>query len=277
MNAEEIVSRLLYRDALMLVIDKPAGLPVHPGPKGGETLFHHLDSLRFGLPRRPEAAHRLDKDTSGCLVLGRHPKAIARLNELFRTNEVNKVYWAVVEGGPKEEEGEIDLPLAPKSPDRGWWMKVDPKGQPSLTRWRVLGRSHTSPLRGEVAPEAREGLEVRPSPALSPHPGSLTRSDPPPPGEGEKPLALLELRPITGRTHQLRVHCQASGFPIFGDPIYGTAPRFGGPGLHLHARSVTVPLYPRKPPILVEAPVPAHMREQVSMCGMAVGADPPAS
>jgi tRNA pseudouridine32 synthase / 23S rRNA pseudouridine746 synthase len=223
MNAEEIVSRLLYRDALMLVIDKPACLPVHPGPKGGETLFHHLDALRFGLPRRPEAAHRLDKDTSGCLVLGRHPKAIARLNELFRKNEVDKVYWAIVEGGPEVDEGEIDLALAPKSPDRGWWMKVDPKGQPSLTQWRVLGR-----------------------------------------GEG---LTLLELRPITGRTHQLRVHCAAMNFPILGDPIYGTAPRFGGPGLHLHARSVTVPLYPKKPPITAEAPVPEHMRERIAACG----------
>jgi tRNA pseudouridine32 synthase/23S rRNA pseudouridine746 synthase len=223
MNAEEIVSRLLYRDALMLVIDKPAGLAVHPGPKGGETLFHHLDALRFGLPRRPEAAHRLDKDTSGCLVLGRHPKALARLNELFRKNEVDKVYWAVVEGGPEVDDGEIDLALAPKSPDRGWWMKVDPKGQPSLTQWRVLGRS--------------EGL------------------------------ALLELRPVTGRTHQLRVHCAAMNFPILGDPIYGTAPRFNGPGLHLHARSVTVPLYPKKPPITAEAPVPAHMRERMKLCG----------
>jgi tRNA pseudouridine32 synthase/23S rRNA pseudouridine746 synthase len=271
MNAEEIVGRLLYRDALMLVIDKPAGLPVHPGPKGGETLFHHLDALRFGLPRRPEAAHRLDKDTSGCLILGRHPKAIARLNEMFRKNEVDKVYWAVVEGGPEADEGEIDLPLAPKSPDRGWWMKVDPKGQPSLTQWRVLGRTHTSPLRGEVAPEAREGVSSATSVnvALPPHPGALTRSDPPPQGEGNKPrLTLLELRPITGRTHQLRVHCQASGFPILGDPIYGTAPRFGGPGLHLHARSVTVPLYPKKPSILVEAPVPEHMRERVEACGV---------
>lgn len=223
MNAEEIVRRLLYRDALMLVIDKPAGLPVHPGPKGGETLFHHLDALRFGLPRRPEAAHRLDRDTSGCLVLGRHPKALARLNALFRNNEVDKVYWAVVEGGPAADEGEIDLALAPKSPDRGWWMKVDPKGQPSLTKWRVLGR-----------------------------------------GNG---ISLLELRPVTGRTHQLRVHCAAMNFPILGDPIYGTAPRFGGPGLHLHARRVSLPLYPKKPPIAVEAPVPEHMRERVTACG----------
>ncbi|MBM6580891.1 RNA pseudouridine synthase [Microvirga sp. BT689] len=262
------MSRLLYRDALMLVIDKPAGLPVHPGPKGGETLFHHLDALRFGLPRRPEAAHRLDKDTSGCLVLGRHPKAIARLNELFRKNEVDKVYWAVVEGGPQADEGEIDLPLAPKSPERGWWMKVDPKGQPSLTRWRVLGRSHTSPSRGEVAQQVREGVETQSMSVLPPRPGALTRSDPPPQGEDEKSFTFLELRPITGRTHQLRVHCAASGFPILGDPIYGTAPRFNGPGLHLHARSVTMPLYPKKPPILVEAPLPAHMRERIAACGV---------
>ncbi|QFU15016.1 RluA family pseudouridine synthase [Microvirga thermotolerans] len=246
MNAEEIVSKILYRDALMLVIDKPAGLPVHPGPKGGETLFQHLDALRFGLPRRPEAAHRLDKDTSGCLVLGRHPKALARLNELFRKNEVDKVYWAVVEGGPAADEGEIDLPLAPKSPDRGWWMKVDPKGQPSLTKWKVLGRL-----------EVETGSADIPTPCPSPQGGG-----------GSRRLTLLELRPVTGRTHQLRVHCAAMNFPILGDPIYGTAPRFGGPGLHLHARSVTVPLYPKKPPIHVEAPVPEHMRERVRACGV---------
>ncbi|HEX2137556.1 MAG TPA: RNA pseudouridine synthase [Microvirga sp.] len=223
MTAEEILARVLYRDALMLVLDKPAGLPVHPGPKGGETLHRHLDALRFGLPRRPEVAHRLDRETSGCLVLGRHAKALARLGELFRRGAVDKVYWAVVEGGPAEDEGEISLSLAPRSPDRGWWMKPHPQGQPALTRWRVLGRG-----------------------------GGLT---------------LLELRPITGRTHQLRVHCAASGWPILGDAIYGTAPRFGGPGLHLHARAVTVPLYPKKPPITVEAPVPEHMLERVRACG----------
>jgi tRNA pseudouridine32 synthase/23S rRNA pseudouridine746 synthase len=223
MTAAEILARVLYRDALMLVIDKPAGLPVHPGPKGGETLHAHLDALRFGLPRRPEAAHRLDRDTSGCLVLGRHAQALARLGALFKRGGVDKVYWAVVEGGPAEAEGEIDLSLAPKSPDRGWWMKVDPAGQPALTRWRVLGR-----------------------------------------GEG---LTFIELRPVTGRTHQLRVHCAAAGWPILGDPIYGTAPRFGGPGLHLHARSITIPLYPKKPAIEVEAPVPVHMTAAVMACG----------
>src|SRR4051812_40411358 len=225
MTSEEIGSRLLYRDALMPGIDKPAGLPVHPGPGGGETLVHHLDALRFGLPRRPEAAHRLDRDTSGCLVLGRHAKALARLGELFKANKVDKVYWAVVEGGPAEAEGEIALSIGPQSPERPWWMKVDPNGQAALTRWRVLGRS---------------------------------------PAENGNGLAFLELRPITGRTHQLRVHCAAQGWPILGDTLYGTAPRTGGPGLHLHARSVTVPLYPKKPAILVEAPAPEHMRARIA-------------
>ena len=222
MTDEEIVSRIVYRDALMLVIDKPAGLPVHAGPKGGETLSGHLDALRFGLPRRPEVAHRLDRDTSGCLVLGRHAKALTRLGQLFRDGAVDKVYWALVEGGPAENEGEITLPLAKRSPERGWWMRADPAGQPAFTRWRVLGR-------------------------------------------GDR-VTLLELRPITGRTHQLRVHCAESGFPILGDPIYGTAPRATGPGLHLHARSITVPLYPKKPAIIAEAPVPARMRERVEAC-----------
>lgn len=223
----DIGARLLYRDALVLVIDKPAGLPVHPGPKGGETLTDHLDALRFGLPRRPEAAHRLDRDTSGCLALGRHAKALARLNRLFAmSGSVGKTYWALVEGGPEAETGSIDLALARRSDDpRSWWMKADPAGEPALTHWRVLGR-----------------------------------------GGG---LAWLALTPVTGRTHQLRVHCAAMGFPILGDPIYGSGPRQGGPGLQLHARALTLPLYPKKPPITVEAPAPAHMRVGLDACGRA--------
>lgn len=225
----DIGARLLYRDALVLVIDKPAGLPVHPGPKGGETLTDHLDALRFGLPRRPEAAHRLDRDTSGCLALGRHAKALARLNKLFATSgTVGKTYWALVEGGPEAETGSIDLALARRSDDpRSWWMKADPAGDPALTHWRVLGR-----------------------------------------GGG---LAWLALTPVTGRTHQLRVHCAAMGFPILGDPIYGAGPRQGGPGLQLHAQSLTLPLYPKKPPILVEAPAPAHLRAGLAVCGWVPG------
>jgi tRNA pseudouridine32 synthase/23S rRNA pseudouridine746 synthase len=222
-SSQDIVRRLLYRDALMLVIDKPAGLAVHPDVKNGGTLVDQLDALRFGLPRRPELAHRLDRDTSGCLVLGRHRKALARLGRLFAAGKVSKVYWAVVAGSPVEEAGEIALPLARRDP-RGWHMKIDPAGQPALTRWRVL----------------RRGAET----------------------------SLLALEPLTGRTHQLRVHCAAMGWPILGDRIYGPEPA-PGTRLMLHARAVTVPLYPKRDAIHVAAPVPAEMMELLKGCGWA--------
>ena len=148
MTGEELQARLLYRDAMMLVLDKPAGLPVHAGPKGGQSLEQLFDALRFGLPRAPALAHRLDKDTSGCLVLGRHRKALARLGELFKAGRIAKTYWAVVEGGPEADAGLIDLPLATKEPGRGWWMKVDAAGLPSQTRFRVRGRVAVRRWRG---------------------------------------------------------------------------------------------------------------------------------
>ena len=106
MTPEEMVARLLYRDGLMLVIDKPAGFAVHKGPKGGESLEDHFGALRFGLPRAPALAHRLDRDTSGCLVLGRHRKALAELGRLFKAGSVGKTYWALVEGGPTLDGGQ---------------------------------------------------------------------------------------------------------------------------------------------------------------------------
>jgi len=277
MTPEEMVARLLYRDGLMLVIDKPAGFAVHRGPKGGESLEDHFGALRFGLPRAPALAHRLDRDTSGCLVLGRHRKALAELGRLFKAGLVGKTYWAVVEGGPAVDEGRIELPLGKLDETRGWWMKPDPKGQPAVTVWRVLGRSEratnsvpTSPWRGEVGAVAQSAsaagggeLEVN---ASHPTPDRLRRSDPPPPGEGKR-LTWLALEPLTGRTHQLRVHCAEMGWPIVGDNIYGTAPRTGGPALHLHSREVVVPLSKNKPPIRVTAPVPEHLRERLLACG----------
>jgi tRNA pseudouridine32 synthase/23S rRNA pseudouridine746 synthase len=141
MTPEDIAARLLYRDGLMLIIDKPAGLAVHSGAKGGLHLMDLLDGLRFGLPRAPELAHRLDRDTSGCLVLGRHRKALARLGELFANGGVEKVYWAVVVGNPPADSGTIDKPLKKLERRHGWRMVVDPSGQPSVTDWRVLGRT----------------------------------------------------------------------------------------------------------------------------------------
>jgi len=223
-----MVTRLLYRDGLILVIDKPAGLAVHQGPKaassaGRESLEDYFDALRFGLPRPPALAHRLDRDTSGCLVLGRHRKALAELGRLFKSGRIGKTYWAVVEGGPAEPEGRIDAPLGRKDASRGWWMKHDPKGQPAATRWKVLGRTAE--------------------------------------------LTWLALEPLTGRTHQLRVHCADKGWPIVGDAIYGGAPRMGGPGLHLHAREIVVPIYKNREPVKVRAPVPLHMHERMRACG----------
>jgi tRNA pseudouridine32 synthase/23S rRNA pseudouridine746 synthase len=223
MSPDDTLARLLYRDGLMLVIDKPAGIHVHRGPKGGESLEDSFDALRFGLPRRPALAHRLDRDTSGCLVLGRHRKALALLGKLFKAGKVGKTYWAVVEGGPEQDEGRIDIALGKRDESRGWWMKPDPNGLPSSSTWTVMGR-----------------------------------------GDG---MTWLALEPLTGRTHQLRVHCAEMGFPIVGDNIYGTAPRAGGPILHLHSREVVVPLSKNKDAVRVVAPVPEHMTERLTQCG----------
>ena len=233
MTPEEICARLLYRDGMMLVVDKPAGLPVHRGPKGGANLEQSFVHLRFGLPRDPSLAHRLDRDTSGCLVLGRHRKALEKLALLFKQGKIEKTYWAVVRGVPDQDEGFIDLPLARLDPQRGWWMKVDPHGLPAQTRWRVLGRGRDS--------------------------------------SGE-PIAWLALFPRTGRTHQLRVHCAARDFPIFGDPIYsaGVAPNTR---LHLHARAIRIPLSKNKPPVEVEACAPDHMKALLAACGWTEGLD----
>ena len=111
------------------------------GRKGGASLEDYFDALRFGLPRLPALAHRLDKETSGCLVLGRHRKALADLSLLFRNGKVGKTYWAVVEGGPEADEGRIDMPLGRLDDTRGWWMKHDPDGLPSQTTWKVMGRA----------------------------------------------------------------------------------------------------------------------------------------
>lgn len=223
MTPDDLLARLLFRDAMMLIIDKPAGVPVHAGPGGGENLEDYFDALRFGLPNPPSLAHRLDRDTSGCLILGRHRKALSRLGRLFQTGHVEKTYWAVVAGGPKEAEGRIELPLRKLTPKRGWKMIVDKaEGQAAVTDYRTLGAG-----------------------------GGMT---------------WLELKPRTGRTHQIRVHCAAMGCPVLGDPIYGASP--DEVPLHLHARSIEVPLYfPKRPAIEATAPIPPHMAAALQACG----------
>ena len=218
-----LVDRLLYRDGLILIIDKPAGVPVHAGPGGGINLEHYFEALRFGLPQPPALAHRLDRDTSGCLVLGRHRKALARVGRLFQNGQVEKVYWAAVRGRPSTDAGTVDLPLRKRSEVRGWWMEADPAGQTARTDYRLLGE-----------------------------------------GGG---LSWLECRPRTGRTHQIRVHCASLGRPILGDPVYGERSSAPLPPLHLHARSIALPLYANRAHVMTTSPPPPHMLEALLGCG----------
>ena len=273
---DEILARVLHRDGLMLVIDKPAGLSVHRGPKGGPSLEDWFDALRFGLPRGPALAHRLDRETSGCLVLGRHRKALAHLSLLFKHRRVGKTYWAVVEGGPAGGRG--NHRHAARAARSGFRLvdEAGPGGAAGGDEVEGDGRSLPPPHAGEVdARSASGGGSHAPNPLPNP---------PPQAGEGARRprgenLTWLALEPVTGRTHQLRVHCAAMGFPIFGDDIYGNeasqrrarqikfVPRADAPGLQLHAREVVVPISKNKDPVRVVAPVPPHLRARLSACG----------
>ncbi|WP_374310235.1 RluA family pseudouridine synthase [Dongia sp.] len=238
MTPQEIQARLLYRDALMLVIDKPAGLPVHAGPStnsrgGGPNLERDFEHLRFGLPKAPALAHRLDRDTSGCLALGRQHKGLSRLGKLFQEGKIGKTYWAVTTAAPAAKQGTITASLKKLTTRAGGWRMVvvgddDKDGQKAVTDYKLLGSSDH--------------------------------------------LHWLELSPRTGRTHQIRVHLSHLGCPILGEPQYLPA---GSPKpsakLHLHSRSLVVPLYPKKDPIRVEAPPPPHMLEALRACGYVTG------
>lgn len=214
-----LTDRILFIDGEALVIDKPAGLPVDQPRAGGPSIEGKLSELKCGFARPPVPMHRLDRDTSGCLLLGRNPKAVKRMQGSFERGDVRKAYLAVVAGELVDEEGMIDLPLAKVSTaQEGWRMVVDEGGKPARTGWRRIATA-----------------------------------------EGQ---TLLEMRPETGRTHQLRIHA-ARGLmaPIVGDPVYGGASAGGGvmvepgAGMLLHAWRLAVPREPRET-IDVTAAVP---------------------
>ncbi len=131
-------SRVLFIDGEAIVIDKPAGLAVHPGSRTPESLEDYLHHLRFGFQRLPLPVHRLDRDTSGCLLLARNPKAHKRFQRAFEDRKVGKTYVAVLDGTPEEPSGTVDLALAKvSSAEEGWRMVPDPAGRPAVTHWRV--------------------------------------------------------------------------------------------------------------------------------------------
>lgn len=204
-----ITDHVLFIDGEAIVIDKPMGLPVDPPRDGALSLENHLQSLTFGFQRWPQAVHRLDRDTSGCLLLSRNPKAHKRFQRAFEAGEVAKRYLAVLDGVPEGEAGLIDIALGKTSTEaEGWRMLGDPKGKPSRTHWRLLA--------------VNEGR------------------------------ALIEFRPETGRTHQIRVHAlEGLGAPVAGDPVYGNG---RGP-MMLHAAELIVPRE-GKPDIAAKAPLP---------------------
>ena len=203
------VPETLFIDGESLVVDKPAGLDVDTPKRGGFSLVSMLGALRFGFHREPTAVHRLDKDTSGCLLLARHRKAHARFAKAFEDGLVEKVYLGILDGIPEECEGTITLALGKESSkERGWRMIASEDGKSAITHWRVLAES-----------------------------------------DGK---ALIEFRPKTGRTHQLRAHAlYGLGIPLMGDPIYGT-----GTQTLLHASSIMIPR-DGKPAIEAHSPLPA--------------------
>src|SRR5947209_10560200 len=205
----QLSDRILFIDAEALVLDKPAGLPVDAPRRGGDSIAGRVHELKCGFRRPPTAMHRLDTDTSGCLLFARTAKARADFQQLFETRAVEKYYIAVVAGEIAEGQGVIDLPLAKVSSEQaGWKMVVDAHGLEATTRWRRL--------------LVRDGS------------------------------TLVEFRPLTGRTHQIRAHARAAfGRGIVGDRVYGVP---GGPML-LHASRLVVPRE-RKETIDVTAPLP---------------------
>jgi len=218
---------VLFIDAEAIVLNKPAGLPVDAPKRGGDSLAARLDELKFGFQRPPSIVHRLDRDTSGCLLLARNPKARARFGAAFEAGTVEKAYLAVVEG-EVTGEGVIDLALAKTSSrEQGWRMVPDEGGKPARTRWRALATR-----------------------------GGRT---------------LVEFRPETGRTHQIRAHARHGlDAPIAGDPVYGRggeSPSTGsGQGMLLHASRLLVPRL-NKPAIDVTAPLPGHFGDWADAAG----------
>lgn len=229
-EAASLRRQVLHRDEDVLVINKPPGLAV----QGGSGLHRHLDAmldaLRFG-GERPRLVHRLDRDTSGVLLLARTVASAANLAKAFRTHAIRKLYWAMVAGMPPKPSGRIDLRLAKLPGPKGERVcVVEDGGDRAITEYRTI-----------------EQLGGR--------------------------FTWLALEPETGRTHQLRAHCEALGMPILGDRKYGgeaaSAEVSGsGEGLHLHARAIVLPQGDGGKPLIVVAPLPPQMARTWRFLGL---------
>jgi 23S rRNA pseudouridine955/2504/2580 synthase len=235
-EAKDLQQAVIYRDEHVIVLNKPHGLPVQGGPGITRHLDGMLDALRFGSSDRPRLVHRLDRDTSGVLLLARTPGTAAKLAASFRGRDVEKTYWAVVAGRPVPVEGRIDLPLRRLGGPRG---------------------EHTVPADRNDKAAARAITDY------------LTLD------HAARKLSWLELKPLTGRTHQLRVHCVAIKAPILGDVKYAEPDQNNAfaatveglsSALHLHARALRLP-HPAGGALLVEADLPPHIADTFHTLG----------
>jgi 23S rRNA pseudouridine955/2504/2580 synthase len=231
-NRAFIKSITLHEDADVMVLNKPMGLAVQGGSGTVRHLDGMLDSLRGKDGQRPRLVHRLDKDTAGCLLVARTRFAAAALSKTFRSRAARKIYWALVAGVPKPRQGRISTFLAKEEREDESLMRIAQHGDE--------GASHAVTYYAVVETAARQ-------------------------------LAWLSLKPVTGRTHQLRAHMAHIGHPIVGDPKYFSKENWEFPGglqnrLHLLARRIVVQ-HPRGGVIDVTAPLPPHMQQSWNLIG----------
>jgi 23S rRNA pseudouridine955/2504/2580 synthase len=225
----------LYEDADVLVLNKPAGLAVQGGSGTPRHLDGMLEALRDAQGQRPRLVHRLDKDTAGCLLVAKTRFAASALAKTFRSRSARKIYWALVAGVPKPRQGRISTFLAKEQAEDDSFMRIARHGEE--------GASHAVTYYAVIDTAARQ-------------------------------LAWLSLKPVTGRTHQLRAHMAHVGHPIIGDPKYFAKENWELPGgmqnrLHLLARRIVVP-HPRGGTVDVTAPLPPHMQQSWNLIGFDV-------
>mgnify|MGYP005841255569 CR=1 FL=1 len=238
--AEAIALDILYEDADLLVVNKQAGLVVHPAPGHGSgtlvnAILHHCPDLGgIGGERRPGIVHRLDKDTSGVMVVAKNATALAALQAQFKRRQVAKQYVALVEGSVKDEQGQIIAALGRHPIDR---------------KRQAVIQSHAGSAQSVTAREAITDYQV------------IARYTVPVRGDQSYGhFSLIHAHPLTGRTHQIRVHLAWSGHPIVGDPLYGLArPRLPAPRLCLHAQELRLRLPSTGEETAFHAPLPTDL------------------
>lgn len=232
-DVDFVRSLVIHKDADLIVLNKPAGLAVQGGSKTVRHLDGMLDGLKFEAEKKPKLVHRLDRDTSGCLVLARHPRAAAWLGDAFRDRDTDKIYWAIVVGSPRPKVGEL----------RSWMRKAP--GVYDADREMM-----------QACVQADEGaVHAITQYAVLEEAGGAA--------------AWVALRPVTGRTHQLRFHMAEMSYAIAGDPKYKCereTPNDLQHALLLHARALKLP-HPSGGELKVVAPMPAHMEAAFDLLG----------